>query len=187
VAQQLAGRLADGNEDRDIPLPPVVEAPRRASDAVIVEGSDDVWVTLARCCTPVPRDAIMGFVTRGRGVSVHRVDCPNADDLRSDPERIIEVAWNTHAPSSFRVTIEVEAIDRKHLLRDITSVMGDLSVNILSANVATGRDRQATARFTFELADIAHLDHILSSVRRIESVYDAYRVVPKAAQRAPGP
>ena len=168
--------------DESVLLTKLDQGPSRPSEAIVVENTHDVWVTLARCCTPVPGDDILGFVTRGRGVSVHRTDCPNADDLRSDPERIIPVAWDPSAPATFRVTVQVEALDRKHLLRDVTTVLGDLHVNILSAQVATQRDRIATLRFTFELADITHLDHILNQVRRIEGVYDAYRVVPRPAQ-----
>jgi GTP diphosphokinase / guanosine-3',5'-bis(diphosphate) 3'-diphosphatase len=182
VAQHLSGRVSEREEADDTPPLSAIEAPSRASEAVVVEDTDDVWVTLARCCTPVPRDDIIGFVTRGRGVSVHRADCPNAEDLRRDPERIIAVRWDTSAPATFRVTVQVEALDRKHLLRDITTVLGDLHVNILSAQVTTQRDRIAYLRFTFELADIAHLDHILNQVRRVEAVYDAYRVVPRPAR-----
>ncbi len=179
VAQQLAGAVADEEEAEEV-LQPTQIAPRaRSSDAVLVEETEDVLVTLARCCTPVPRDEIIGFVTRGRGVSVHRADCPNAADLRRDPERMLAVKWNTSTPSSFRVTVQVEALDRKHLLRDITTVLGDLHVSILSAQVTTQRDRAAYLKFTFELADIAHLDHILGQMRRVDSVYDAYRVVPR--------
>ena len=181
VAKQLSDLLADEVAEVEVPLPSAVEAPARASEAVVVEDTDDVWVTLARCCTPVPRDPIIGFITRGRGVSVHRADCPNADDLKRNPERLIAVRWNAATPSTFRVTVQVEALDRKHLLRDITTVLGDLHVNILSAQVTTQRDRIAYLRFTFELADIAHLDHILASMRRVEAVYDAYRVVPRPA------
>jgi GTP pyrophosphokinase len=192
-AQSIAQQLVAGSRDRpdadaeeDAGLPPgrLSTPPARPSEAVVVEGSADVWVTLARCCTPVPRDEILGFVTRGRGVSVHRADCPNAGDLRRNPERLIQVVWDTHAPATFRVTIQVEALDRKHLLRDITTVLGDLHVNILSAQVTTQRDRIAYSRFTFELADIAHLDHVLNSVRRVEAVFDAYRVVPRPARSA---
>jgi GTP diphosphokinase / guanosine-3',5'-bis(diphosphate) 3'-diphosphatase len=184
VANHLTGHVVDEEEtDTETrPTPSPVEAPARSSEAVVVEDTDDVWVTLARCCTPVPRDEILGFVTRGRGVSVHRTDCPNAEDLRSDPERLIAVRWDTSAPATFRVTVQVEALDRKHLLRDTTTVLGDLHVNILSAQVTTQRDRIAFLRFTFELADIAHLDHILTQVKRIEAVYDAYRVVPRPAR-----
>jgi GTP diphosphokinase / guanosine-3',5'-bis(diphosphate) 3'-diphosphatase len=185
VAQHLSGRMAHEEEEVDeAPLLASIEAPSRSSEAVVVEDTDDVWVTLARCCTPVPRDDIIGFVTRGRGVSVHRSDCPNAEDLRRDPERLIAVRWDTSAPATFRVTVQVEALDRKQLLRDITTVLGDLHVNILSAQVTTQRDRIAHLRFTFELADIAHLDHILAQIRRVEAVYDAYRVVPRPARGA---
>jgi GTP diphosphokinase / guanosine-3',5'-bis(diphosphate) 3'-diphosphatase len=185
VAQQLAAAVADEEEAEEVLPPTQILPPTRTSDAVLVEDTDDVLVSLARCCTPVPRDDIIGFVTRGRGVSVHRADCPNAHDLRRDPDRLLDVRWNTSTPSSFRVTVQVEALDRKHLLRDITTVLGDLHVNILSAQVTTQRDRVAYLRFTFELADIAHLDHILNQVRRIEAVYDAYRVVPRQQRSNP--
>jgi GTP pyrophosphokinase len=186
IAQQLTSQLVDEDETEEI-LKPAQLAPRpRSSDAVVVEDTEDVLVTLARCCTPVPRDEIIGFVTRGRGVSVHREDCPNAADLQRDPQRMVAVKWNTQTPSSFRVTVQVEALDRKHLLRDITTVLGDLHVSILSAQVNTQRDRAAHLRFTFELGDIAHLDHILSQVRRVQSVYDAYRMVPRTSANGNG-
>ncbi|MDP8969665.1 MAG: bifunctional (p)ppGpp synthetase/guanosine-3',5'-bis(diphosphate) 3'-pyrophosphohydrolase [Actinomycetota bacterium] len=181
VAQQLAGRVVDESESDELLPAPSADVPPKASEAVVVENTDDVWVTLARCCNPVPGDDILGFVTRGRGVSVHRTDCPNGADLRRDPGRLVSVRWDPRAPATFRVTVQVEALDRKHLLRDITTVLGDLQVNILSAQVTTQRDRVAYLGFTFELADIAHLDHILNQVRRIEAVYDAYRVVPRSA------
>ena len=185
VAQQLTAKLADEVEELEI-IPPSTnqtEAAPRESDAVVVEGTSDVWVTLARCCTPVPGDEILGFVTRGRGVSVHRTDCPNAADLKRDPERLIEVRWDASTPSTFRVTVQVEALDRKHLLRDITTVLGDMALNILSAQVTTQRDRIAYLRFTFELADIGHLDQVIAQVRRVEAVFDAYRVVPRPAKQ----
>ena len=181
VVNQLLSRMGGDEDDAEevVATPTAVQAPARSSEAVVVEDTDDVWVTLARCCTPVPRDDILGFVTRGRGVSVHRTDCSNAADLKRDPERLIPVRWDTTAQATFRVTVQVEALDRKHLLRDITTVLGDLHVNILGAQVTTQRDRVAYLRFTFELGDIAHLDHILEQVRRIEAVFDAYRVVPR--------
>jgi GTP diphosphokinase / guanosine-3',5'-bis(diphosphate) 3'-diphosphatase len=157
--------------------------PLPSSRGVVVKGVDDVWVKLARCCTPVPRDPIIGFVTRGHGVSVHRADCPNAADLRRHANRLLEVEWDTSGPSSFAVTIQVEALDRTKLLRDITEVLSDHHVNIVSATVATGRDRVATLRFTFELAEISHLAHVLSSVKKVEGVFDAFRVVPHGQQQ----
>ncbi|HZD70120.1 MAG TPA: bifunctional (p)ppGpp synthetase/guanosine-3',5'-bis(diphosphate) 3'-pyrophosphohydrolase [Actinomycetes bacterium] len=185
TAAHVVGRLKadlgeEEQEDEELPLRRATRPvrPLPASRGVVVKGVDDVWVKLARCCTPVPRDPIMGFITRGHGVSVHRSDCPNAADLRRHPNRMIEVGWDTSGPSVFAVTIQVEALDRTKLLRDITEVLSDHHVNIVSATVATGRDRIATLRFTFELADISHLAHVLSSVKRVDGVYDAFRVVP---------
>jgi len=153
---------------------------RRASESrdvgVIVKGVDDLWVKLARCCTPVPGDPIMGFVTRGSGVSVHREDCVNVPNLRENPEREVEVEWAPTPSSVFLVNIQVEALDRSRLLADVTRALSDTHVNILSASVATTRDRIATSRFTFEMADPKHLGSVLKTVRSVEGVYDAYRV-----------
>jgi GTP diphosphokinase / guanosine-3',5'-bis(diphosphate) 3'-diphosphatase len=143
---------------------------------VVVKGVDDVWIKLARCCTPVPPDAIFGFVTRTGGVSVHREDCENAGDLRVQSERIVEVAWKPTSASSFLVAIQVEALDRHKLLADVTKVLSDERVNILSATVTTTRDRVAVSRFSFEMADPKHLGHLLAAVRKVDGVYDAYRV-----------
>jgi guanosine-3',5'-bis(diphosphate) 3'-pyrophosphohydrolase len=182
VVDHLLARLADEDEGEEIMPPAVAEPPSRGISSIVVAGLDDVMVGLAQCCNPVPGDEILGFVTRGRGVSVHRQDCANADDLRRKRDRLIDVEWDTSATAMFRVTMQVDALDRKHLLRDITTVLGDLHVNILSAQVTTRRDRVAKLRFTFELADIAHLDHILAQVTRVDSVYDAFRVIPRKAE-----
>jgi GTP pyrophosphokinase len=143
---------------------------------VIVKGVDDVWVKLSRCCTPVPGDSIMGFVTRGNGVSVHRSDCTNIEQLKAQPQRIVEVEWAPTASSVFLVSIQIEALDRSRLLSDVTRVLSDQHVNILAATVNTSRDRVATSRFTFEMGDPKHLGHVLKAVRGIEGVYDVYRV-----------
>jgi GTP diphosphokinase / guanosine-3',5'-bis(diphosphate) 3'-diphosphatase len=143
---------------------------------VLVKGNDDIWVKLARCCTPVPGDAIVGFVTRGSGVSVHRKDCGNVESLMTQPERVVEVEWAPTAGSVFLVSIQVEALDRARLLSDVTRVLSDQHVNILSATVNTSRDRVAMSRFTFEMGDPKHLGHVLKAVRGIEGVYDVYRV-----------
>ena len=147
-----------------------------ADPGVVVKGVDDVWVKLARCCTPVPGDPIIGFVTRGSGVSVHRSDCVNVDSLSREPERILEVEWAPTQSSVFLVAIQVEALDRSRLLSDVTRVLSDQHVNILSAAVQTSRDRVATSRFTFEMGDPKHLGHVLKAVRGVEGVYDVYRV-----------
>jgi guanosine-3',5'-bis(diphosphate) 3'-pyrophosphohydrolase len=144
------------------------------------KGVSDVWVKLAKCCTPVPGDAIIGFVTRGGGVSVHREDCTNGADLKRQTERLVEVSWAPTAGSLFLVAIQVEALDRHRLLSDVTRMLSEEQVNILSATVTTTRDRVAVSRFTFEMADPKHLGHLLRTVRKVEGVYDAYRVTSGA-------
>ena len=145
---------------------------------VVVEGLDgEVLTKLARCCTPVPGDQISGFVTRASGVSVHRTDCVNYEALLDQPERIVAVHWAPTAKSTFLVAIQVEALDRPRLLSDITRVISDQHVNILSASVATGGDRVARSRFTFEMGDAKHLDHVMHAVRTIDGVFDAFRIM----------
>ena len=185
-AQNVVTRLvaAYGGEEgaiEDIAETAVATRPPRARGAahdpgVVVKGVEDVWIKLARCCTPVPPDAIFGFVTRTGGVSVHRDDCENAGDLRVQSERIVEVTWKPTSASSFLVAIQVEALDRHKLLADVTKVLSDERVNILSATVTTTRDRVAVSRFSFEMADPKHLGHLLAAVRKVDGVYDAYRV-----------
>jgi GTP pyrophosphokinase len=155
---------------------PTGKARPQGDPGVVVDGDDDVWVKLARCCTPVPGDDVLGFVTRGSGVSVHRTDCVNAESLRQEPDRIVPVTWAPTASSVFLVNIQVEALDRSRLLSDVTRTLSDQHVNILSASVTTTRDRIALSRFTFEMADASHLGSVLKAVRGIEGVYDVYRV-----------
>ncbi|MDM7831266.1 bifunctional (p)ppGpp synthetase/guanosine-3',5'-bis(diphosphate) 3'-pyrophosphohydrolase [Cellulomonas sp. MW9] len=150
---------------------------QRAGDpGIVVKGIDDIWVKLAKCCTPVPGDSIMGFVTRGAGVSVHRTDCINVDSLRAQPERIVDVEWSQSSSALFLVQIQVEALDRSRLLSDVTRVLSDSHVNILSASVSTSRDRVALSRFVFEMAEPSHLASVLSAVRKVEGVFDVYRI-----------
>jgi GTP diphosphokinase / guanosine-3',5'-bis(diphosphate) 3'-diphosphatase len=160
----------------------VVTGRRRRSSSgagdcgIRVIGASDLLVKLAKCCTPVPGDDILGFVTRGAGVSVHRVDCSNSENLRSEPERLIPVEWAPNAKSSFLVAIQIEALDRNRLLSDITRALSDQHVNILSAALNTSKDRICRAKFTFETADPTHLDHVLRAVRGVPAVYEAYRI-----------
>ena len=155
---------------------------RRTQDevGVHVEGLDDLLVRLSRCCTPVPPDEIMGFVTRGRGVTVHRTDCANAVSLSADqPDRLIDVEWDQQADASFAASIEVKALDRPLLLRDLVNVLADHQMNVLGASTITSEDdRVARLKFDFELGDPSHLDPIMRIMRGIHSVYDVYRVVP---------
>ncbi|GHA04686.1 RelA/SpoT family protein [Streptomyces echinoruber] len=179
LVQALGGEEA-ATEEIDEAVPPTRGRGRKrrtsADPGVVVKGADDVWVKLARCCTPVPGDPIIGFVTRGNGVSVHRSDCLNVESLSREPERILDVEWAPTQSSVFLVAIQVEALDRSRLLSDVTRVLSDQHVNILSAAVQTSRDRVATSRFTFEMGDPKHLGHVLKAVRGVEGVYDVYRV-----------
>ncbi|GAA2240625.1 MULTISPECIES: GTP pyrophosphokinase [Streptomyces] len=179
LVQALGGEEA-ATEEIDESVPPARGRSRKrrssADPGVVVKGVEDVWVKLARCCTPVPGDPIIGFVTRGSGVSVHRSDCVNVDSLSREPERILDVEWAPTQSSVFLVAIQVEALDRSRLLSDVTRVLSDQHVNILSAAVQTSRDRVATSRFTFEMGDPKHLGHVLKAVRGVEGVYDVYRV-----------
>ena len=181
VVEKLSAALGTEEEQSDIELDSylpsgVSRLAARGNSGVDVEGSDDVLVKLARCCTPVPGDAIIGFITRGSGVSVHREDCVNIDDLRTHQgDRLVNVKWNLAAKTLFLVNIQVEALDRARLLSDVTRTLSDQHVNILNASVSTSKDRTAISRFTFEMADASHLDAVLASVRGVEGVYDVYR------------
>ncbi|HTL41797.1 MAG TPA: bifunctional (p)ppGpp synthetase/guanosine-3',5'-bis(diphosphate) 3'-pyrophosphohydrolase [Pseudolysinimonas sp.] len=165
-------------DEADVPFIPRGRARQlRPSDSgVLVRGAPDILVKLAKCCTPVPGDQIVGFVTRGTGVSVHQADCVNVKSLLAEPDRMIEVEWAPTSSSVFLVQIQVEALDRSGLLSDVTRVLSEHHVNILSATVSTSSDRLALSRFVFEMGDTVHLDRLLNAVRRIEAVYDVYRV-----------
>ena len=177
---RMVGGDAGAEEDlAEATIPGTRVVRNRTTDpGIVVEGmnSSDVWVKVARCCTPVPGDPIIGFITRGSGISVHRQDCGNVEQLLNEPERIISVSWNREGSGVFLVQMQVEALDRTGLLSEVTRVLSDNHVNILSASSSTSRDRLATLRFTFEMADTDHLGHLMSAVRRIDGVFDAYRL-----------
>jgi guanosine-3',5'-bis(diphosphate) 3'-pyrophosphohydrolase len=180
VAQRVGRELRSGEGEEQLPVTARAPRRRRPTSGVHVEGLDDVMVRLSRCCTPVPGDEIMGFVTRGRGVSVHRTDCANAVSLAAEQnDRLIEVEWDQdQGTDTFVVSVEVKALDRARLLRDVSAALSDHHVNILAAATQTGTDRISRMRFDFELADPSHLDSLLNNLRRIDSVYDAYRILP---------
>ena len=168
----------DAHPENDLtPLVHTVKRERKSVTGIDVEGAGDVLVKLARCCAPVPGDAITGFITRGSGVSVHRADCINITDLKiHQGDRMVGVKWNLSAKSTFLVNIQVEALDRARLLSDVTKALSDQHVNILSASVVTNKDQTAICKFSFEMADASHLDAVLAAVRSIEGVYDVDRI-----------
>ena len=180
---RAVGGMATAQEDlaEATPIPARIgRAPRQRSatdSGVEVEGADDVWVRLSKCCTPVPGDEIKGFVTHGHGVSVHRADCVNLVHLtETQRERMVKVHWAPSEGAVFLVAIQVEALDRTRLLSDVTRVLSDQHVNILSASVTTSRDRVAISRFSFEMGDPKHLGDVLRAVRGVDGVYDVYRM-----------
>ena len=164
------------DENDDAPVTQRSKAQVNTDSGVLVRGAPDVLIKLAKCCTPVPGDQIVGFVTRGSGISVHQRMCHNVASLFQEPERIIEVEWAPSSKSLFLVHIQVEALDRSGLLSDVTRVLSEHHVNILSASVSTSSNRLAISRFVFEMGDTTHLDRVLNAVRRIDTVYDVYRV-----------
>lgn len=179
VIEKILALISADNEsdDSDFQVPVGKSRRIRNSDSgILVRGAPDILVKLAKCCTPVPGDAIVGFITRGSGVSVHQADCSNVQELVKEPERMIDVEWAPTSKSLFLVQIQIEALDRSGLLSDVTRVLSENHVNILSASVSTSNERLALSRFVFEMGDTTHLDRLLNAVRRIDAVYDAYRV-----------
>jgi GTP diphosphokinase / guanosine-3',5'-bis(diphosphate) 3'-diphosphatase len=168
-----------GSEDDDLLSPPTRARSRRPTSAIIVDGMEDMLVRIARCCAPVPGDEIIGFVTVGRGVSVHRVDCSNLGALGDQQERMIDVSWDVGFEGSFFAWIQIEALDRARLLRDVTEVISDHGGNIQAASTATGSDRVAILRFEVQFSDPQQLERLIAEAGRVDGVFDAYRLVPK--------
>ncbi len=182
LVHSMGGETGAEEDLAETARPGRLSRPVRTGDpGVVVKGVEDIWAKLAKCCTPVPGDEIIGFITRGSGVSVHRADCSNVDGLRAEPERIVEVEWSTGSATLFLVQIQVEALDRSRLLSDITRVLSDHHVNILSGTVSTSRDRVAMSRFVFEMAEPGHLQTVLNAVRKVDGVFDVYRLTGSKA------
>jgi GTP diphosphokinase / guanosine-3',5'-bis(diphosphate) 3'-diphosphatase len=187
-AQSIVQRLARSlrtEEDELLPttalrgVPSQRQGKRIGGAGVYVEGLDDVMIHLARCCTPVPGDQIIGFVTQGRGVSVHRSDCSNASALADrSKERLIEVEWDRGNDGVFVATIEVQAFDRSRLLADVSRIVSEHHLNIVAARTATTPDRVSRMAFDVELADPTHLHSLINALKHLDGVFDAYRQLP---------
>ena len=143
-----------------------------------MKGDPDLLVHLAHCCNPVAGDDILGFITRGRGVSVHRVSCPNVAALMQHPERMIDVEGDASGASEFQVEIVIEASDRMGLLKDVTIAITDAGANILSASTQVSREGVARLRFLVAISEAGLLDTLLSAVSRVPSVFEARRLMP---------
>ncbi len=188
VATRIARMLSGSDPDSEQQLSTGLATPRRPRRSasqparVHVEGQEQMLVRLSRCCTPVPGDEIMGFITRGRGVTVHRTDCTNAVALvREQTERVIDVEWDADNQGTFVASLVVEALDREWLLRDVSAALSDHRLNILHSETRTGGDRMCRMQFDVELGDPTQLDSLVSSLKSIDCVFDAYRVLPGSA------
>jgi guanosine-3',5'-bis(diphosphate) 3'-pyrophosphohydrolase len=144
-----------------------------------VEGVEDVPLRLAKCCRPVSGDPILGYVSLGRGITIHRADCPNAAQLRKDPDRFVPVHWDGDNETSFRVEIQVDGFDRHRLLEDLSRTFAEAGINIIEARCIVSHP-MVKNRFVIEVGDTSALKMTISRLRQIESVFDAYRVLPRA-------
>lgn len=178
LVRSLGGEGGTEEDIAEAAIPGTTNAVRRTrgDPGVTVKGVDGVWIKLAKCCTPVPGDQIIGFITRGQGVSVHRADCANVEPLRKQPERFVDVAWSRETHTSFLVQVQVEALDRAGLLSDITRVLSENHINIISANVSTTPERIAFGKYVFEMAEPAHLANVLAALRKVEGVFEVHRI-----------
>lgn len=180
VAQRVQRRLRPEEASEALKaerLPTPHRRKSRVTGDVVVEGLEDMLVRMAKCCGPVPGDDIVGFVTIGRGVSVHRSDCANIGSLMERTERVVDVGWAAEQTGTFYVWIQVEALDRSKLLRDVTAALSDFGANIHASSSVTGRDRIALLRYEVELSDRKVLEGLLTGLRSVDGVYDAYRLV----------
>jgi GTP pyrophosphokinase len=184
TVERMSSRMRDGLQPDQLSMSSVGGGISSVNqkNGVHIEGMPDVLVRLSRCCTPVPPDEVMGFVTKGRGVTVHRADCANATALAEDSARVVDVEWSSDGSSTmFVAAVEVKALDRSRLLRDVANALSDEHVNIVACTTHTGSDRVARMRFEFEFADPSHLQSVLRVIKRIDGVYDANRVLPVVA------
>jgi GTP diphosphokinase / guanosine-3',5'-bis(diphosphate) 3'-diphosphatase len=167
------GAITGGREDHA----------RRTKDAanygITVKGVDKVAVRLAKCCRPVPGDEIAGYVSLGRGITIHRTDCNNVKALKKAPERFVDVGWEGENEASYRVELQIDAYDRTRLLEDLSRTFSEAGINIVGASCTTNHP-MVKNRFVIEVGDTEHLKHCISRLRNVESVFDAYRITPAA-------
>ncbi|MGD9694545.1 MAG: bifunctional (p)ppGpp synthetase/guanosine-3',5'-bis(diphosphate) 3'-pyrophosphohydrolase [Thermoleophilia bacterium] len=184
VVNKILHRLKAGQAVAEEAAPGTGARGRRPAPAssstsfgIEIEGLADVLVRLAKCCKPVPGDPILGYISLGRGITIHREDCPNARALQKNPERFTPVRWSGSSQQSFRVEVAVDAWDRARLLEDLSRAFAENGVNIVSAHCSM-EDQMVHDRFTVEVGDIETLKSSISALRHVESVFDAYRVTP---------
>ena len=148
---------------------------KKSSTGIIVKGIDNCLVKLSKCCNPLPGDEIIGYVTRGRGVTVHRTDCKNINDLLEDQNRIIDVEWYNEAKASYSVDIEIYANDRSGLLADIIEKIGLTKAKLMAVNSKANKDKIALTEITVEVENTEELNNVIKNVRKVDSVYEVKR------------
>jgi len=179
---QIIPKLRDDYEKRHPKkeVKPLVKKPvgrpkEKSSQGINIEGVDDIKVRFSKCCNPVPGDDIVGYITRGRGVSVHRKDCSNVVNA-IDPERFIDVYWGSHEQTAYPAEVQIKSVDKQGLLAEITNKMAETDISLLSLNARTNKDKIVIINMTLEIKDKEELQKFLREMRRLEGVIDAYRV-----------
>ncbi len=176
VVQALRGEPAVEEEEAP-PQPPAKPAPSTAR-GIRVRGVDNVLMRFGRCCSPLPGDRVVGYITQGRGVSIHRVDCPNIQFLRAHPERVIEVEWDASPDGTYQVEIEVEALDRVGLLKDILSAITETRTNVVSVNARVRKDKVGIVNIVVDIRNVTQLTGVMHRIGQVKDVYSVERVVP---------
>ena len=176
VLEKLTSSATAPLETRPTPAPRKTVAGKSDDKGVKVKGARDVLMQLSRCCNPVPGDRILGYITRGRGLTIHAVDCPNLEALDYDRERLVEVEWDSATPSTHAVKVSVMAVDKTGVLANVSSAIAECHANISRAEIATREDRKAVLDFIIEISSTEHLDQVLKTIERVDGVITARRV-----------
>ncbi|HXX37493.1 MAG TPA: bifunctional (p)ppGpp synthetase/guanosine-3',5'-bis(diphosphate) 3'-pyrophosphohydrolase [bacterium] len=175
VVQALRGEPA---VEEEAPPPPSAPPPPTTARGIRVRGVDNVLMRFGRCCSPLPGDRVLGYITRGRGVSIHRADCPNIQFLRSQPERLLEVEWEASPDGTYQVEIEVEALDRVGMLKDILGALTETKTNLVSVNARVRKDKVAVVNIVADIGNVIQLTAVMHRIGRVKDVYTVERVVP---------
>ncbi len=183
VYTKIVKKLSQAEPEKEMTIEDIEKKERKKKDdsGIIVKGMDGVLVNIAKCCNPVPGDGIMGYITRGKGISVHRGDCNNINNLaKMNEQRFIEVEWDKKSPYKFNAEIQIEALDRTKLLRDITNVISEYDLNIASANtLKVDKAGHAKFRFLIEISNKYILKDVIKNLKQIDSIYDVFRILPR--------
>ena len=183
-AQSIVKRIRDEAKTSNVVditrvVRPPVKRSARKNSGIRIAGVDDVLVRLSKCCGPVPGDPIIGYVTIGRGVGVHRMDCPNVGFMSATPERILQASWDAHSDTTHAVDVEIEATDRPGLLQDVLAVFAEFKTQVNSVNSRVKRDRSAVATLTVQIRDLDHLSKLLNKLENLKEVRRVYRVTKR--------